>query len=719
MNSAASRQRGAALLVILLGIGLLAAYFAVRALNHSSPLTRQRVSMDALVQAKDALIGFAATYRDTHLTESLGRLPCPDMTQTLPAGMGGQASVAPQCPNSGISALGRLPWQTLGLPPLRDQAGECLWYAVSGSAKSINPVTPYNWDTLGQFIIRDAGGAVLAGEPLSPHSRALAVLISPGLALSGPGQTHPTAGSPPPECGGTAGSNNFTAYLEGAPTPWPPAANAVSTLTVASAASASAGTNNDLAVWVTPQMIFDRAMRRSDFRFDIDTMLSNIAACISSQPTISSSFPENKGLGRRTAPVPPNNLLDDFTLNCPPAGRQVDLLKQWQNNLLYTNPGASSTLVQNGVTYSNCTAILLFSGARTASQVRATPAQVGSDTNPGDKNQYLEGATATLFPAAGAYVTEPGFNPANPTADIGRCIRPFTGHQASFENNFGSFTPAGVGVTTGTTNGTTPPGAPGGLNAVTLANAAGPNGGCFWYPNNLQLAGRVLRAYYDFWFTTSDPVGGADRGNGLTLQLVRGDMGPPGNCGTQANMGVLDFSDPRGSLSYIIETDVHQDAAHNDPAGNHTAILYAGNLTHSPTNGNVTAACNGSAAGCLANPPDRFEESIPVASPPPATQPAAHRQRVEIHTGCNAACTSCNPASPPPGSRTRISVWVDCEACSDVVADINRIAQPPTINRCIVPPAAMNSVYVGLTGGFRSGASQQGVTIWNFNVRTE
>ncbi len=717
MSAARHRQSGVALLVILLGVGLLAAYFAVSALNRSLQNERQRLSLDNLSQAKDALMGFAATYRDGHPGESPGRLPCPDMTQTLPSPAGGQASVAPDCPNAGISAIGRLPWQTLGVPPLRDRAGECLWYAVSGSAKTINPVTPYNWDTLGQFIIRDAGGNVFVGA--TPHTRALAVLLSPGVTLSGPGQTRPTAGTPPPECGGTANLNNYTAYLEGVGAPWPPAANATTTITLADAASMTAGANNDTAVWVTPQEVFDRVKRRSDFRFDIDTMLSNIATCISSQPVISSSFPQNKGLGRRTAPIPPNNLLDDFTANCPPAGRQVDLLAQWQNNLLYMNPGAASTLTQNGITYSGCSAILLFGGERTAGQTRATPLQTGDDTNPGDKTQYLEGTTATLFPAAGAYVTAAGFNSKNASADLARCIKPYTGHQASFASNFGSFTTAGVGVTRGTSNGTTPPGAPPGLNTVSINNAAGANGGCFWYPVNLQMAGKVLRAHYDFWFTTSDPVGGADRGNGFTLQIVRGDRGAPGNCGTQANMGVLNAADLRGNISWIIETDVHRDAANNDPAGNHVAILYGGNLTHSLTNGNPTAACDGTAAGCLFSPANKFEESIPVASPPPPSQPAPHSQRIEIHTGCNATCTQCNMAAPLPTNSTRVTVWGDCKDCSDLGGDIDRAAVPPSMSRCILPTPEMNTVYLGLTGGFRTGGSLQGVTLWNFGFRTE
>ena len=111
-------------MVLMLVLGLLAAYFAISALNRSSINERNRLSANTLAQAKDALIGFAAAYRDnapTHANQVFGYLPCPDMTNS------GTASASPTCPAQDISATGRLPWNTLGLPALRESAGECLW----------------------------------------------------------------------------------------------------------------------------------------------------------------------------------------------------------------------------------------------------------------------------------------------------------------------------------------------------------------------------------------------------------------------------------------------------------------------------------------------------------------------------------------------------------------------------------------------------------------
>ena len=676
-----ARQRGAALLVLMLVLGLLAAYFAISALNRSSINERNRLSANTLAQAKDALIGFAAAYRDnapTHANQVFGYLPCPDMTNS------GTASASPTCPAQDISATGRLPWNTLGLPALRESAGECLWYAVSGSAKDVNKTASFNWDTLGQYIVQDFGGATLVGA--TPHERPLAVILSPGGTIGA--QTRAMSAS---ECGG---SNTITDYLEGIAAP----VAGITTITVATASSVSSGTNNDQALWISSKEIFDRVKVRSDFKSDIDGMIGDLATCLNNLP------PAGLPLASAT-----NKGITNVIAVCPAATPQkVNVLNNWQNNLLYANPGTASTVQTGSVVTTGCNAVLLFGGERTATQVRDTAANKDLAAN------YLEAPNVPLpFPNSGAYSGLAGYNSASSSSDIVRCIKglPAGGAQVSFANDFGSFVTTGVGVTTNVAV----PGSP----TVSINNAAGASGGCFWYPNSIPLAGKVLRLFYKHQFSFADPVGGADRGNGFSFQMVRSDLGSPSlpanpaseKCGTQANMGVLNIGTMRGLISYVIETDVHQDlASNNDPAENHTAIMLDGNLTHSPTNGNPTLACNGSAAGCRHTPVNKFEES----------PPANHNQRVEIHTGCDSTCAACNPAAHvAPNTYARVSVWVDCTDCSDVVADLDRVAQVPTVNRCMAVNPAMNSIYFGFTGGFRSGASQQGVTLSNMNLRSE
>ena len=63
------QQRGAALLMLLMIAGLLGAVFAMRTFGGArQQVEKERATQAAMVQAQDALLGFAAIN---------GRLPCP------------------------------------------------------------------------------------------------------------------------------------------------------------------------------------------------------------------------------------------------------------------------------------------------------------------------------------------------------------------------------------------------------------------------------------------------------------------------------------------------------------------------------------------------------------------------------------------------------------------------------------------------------------------
>jgi hypothetical protein len=678
----ANHQRGAALLVILLGVGLLAAYFALGLLNGpNAPRERQRQAANRLSDAKQALIGFAATYRDSHADEPFGFLPCPDSNND------GLANDTP-CAAAGVSLEGRLPWRHLALPALRDADGECLWYALSGIAKDNPKTTPFNWDSLGQYVVRDFSGTLLTGA--TPHERPLAIVLAAGQTLAA--QTRAGGAG---ECGG---SLNTADYFEGIA---PPVAG-ITTVTLANDASIANGNNNDRGLWLSSNEVFSRVMRRTDFAEDINVLLNDLSVCLNNLPPAS--------LPATTTPNPGNKGMDNVFASCPNTGstRRINVRNHWWNNLLYARPATPASITTGSSTTTGCQAVLIFGGRRATGQNRTIAAETGNATTFGNPAMYLEGINATTYPNSGNYNGLASFDATQPSSDVLRCIKglPTGASQVSFSNasDFASFATAGSGVSTDTSV----PGAP----RVIINDAAGTSGGCFWYPTPLTLAGRVLRLHYRYQFAFADPTGGADRGNGFTVQLVRSDAGSPAaTCGTEANMGVLDLSDVRGNLSFIIETDVYRNAGHTDPAENHTAILAHGNLTHSPTNGNTTTACNGSAAGCSHTPADRLEESA---------TPLIRDQRIEIHTGCNATCATCNPAShAAPNTYARISVWASCTGCGDVASDLDRTTAPPTANRCINLNTAMNSSYFGFTAGMRSGASQQGVTLTDLTLRSE
>lgn len=664
-------QRGAALLMLVAIILLATTYALIGQLSATSQdNARQASTSAALAQAKDALTGFALSYRESHANQGFGFLPCPDTDND------GQAES--NCGLSDVSVVARLPWQTLGLPPLRDADGECLWYAVSGNAKDNPKSAVFNWDTPGQFIVQDASGVTLAGS--SAHERPLAVILAPRFALGV--QSRAPAGAA--EC---AGGNASTDYLEDAGVST--AANATSTLRLASADSLRSRSNNDQGLWISSRELFDRIKKRSDFKSDIDTLIDDLANDLNTRATASlpAASAGNKGVDTLIASY--------LAANPSLSSRKANVLDNWRDNLLYTKPGNSAAV--NGTT--GCAAVLLFGGERSAGQSRASSSEKLVPAN------YLEGSNAALFPGGGSYSGNTHFDSGSASTDIIRCIKG-SPTQLSFAGNLTSFVPTGVALTTDTSVAATP--------TLAIADASGSGGGCFWQSAPVQLAGKILRSYYEFQFAYADTfaLGGAasDRGNGFTFQIVRGDIGVPTACGSESNMGALASSDAWGAHSFIVETDIRKDSTPKDPGGNHSAIMNNGNLNHASTA--MSSACNGTASECRHSPANKFEES-------PA--PLAHNQRIEIHTGCNSTCSTCIPENHmAPNSYARITAWIDCTDCNDVVTDLDRTAKTPTIQRCSILSTAMNAVYFGLTAGFRSTADTiQSVTFKNLILRSD
>ncbi|MCV6639321.1 hypothetical protein [Candidatus Albibeggiatoa sp. nov. NOAA] len=204
------RQHGAALLLMLLTLLLAVTTVVLSALNDRQDyqLNQKQQTQRALQQAKQALIGYAASYDLDHTNFIPGYLPCPDVT--------GDGSANPPCANQDETVLGRFPWRTLGLPPLRDGSGECLWYAVSGSFKN-NPktqATTITSNTDGDIIIQGVDDNILHGK--TALNRAIAVVFAPNKPLSG--QTRGGSGLKT-DCGyesqPSAAANQANNYLEG------------------------------------------------------------------------------------------------------------------------------------------------------------------------------------------------------------------------------------------------------------------------------------------------------------------------------------------------------------------------------------------------------------------------------------------------------------------------------------------------------------------------
>ena len=668
------KSKGSALMLILIILGLATALL-VGALKSNPQIERDKITADALAKAKDALIGYAATYRDSHPNEVFGYLPCPDADNNGEAdGCGGQD----------VSLIGRLPWKTLGLPPLRDSSGECLWYAVSGRYKNSPPTTILNWDTTGQFVIQDATSAVLANG-------AVAVVFAARSANAGQTRTSGTN-----ECSGD-NTNNVNAYLDGSDPIYagtPPAANASSTLTMSTVASIASGTNNDHGLWITPNEIWDRVKKRSDFAADITNLLADIrdqaamdASCTATT-TLDSPVPGSiieAGVSGKTVGMAPAIQQICIMTN---ASQRMAVFNNWRNNILYAAcPGATACLTVNGS--ANCAGAVIFSGERLSGGTR--PSSSASNYLENDNLSAFSSATTTVNGAA-PYAWSAS------SQDIAVCIPPVGaggggGTIVKFSDpaQFSKFEIAGGGVTVDPVNQT-----------ATIDVAGGSSGGCLWFPDPLPLNGKILRSYYEFTFTYPDPPGGSDYGYGFPLSFLEGDMGKPTTCGSQSRMGVIPASTLPFSL--FVETDISRESANGEPSGtsNHTAIMANGNVVHSASNGTLTTACNGTAAGCSYALSNKFEES-------PTTLP--HNQRVEIHNGYNNTCTATG------GTYSLVKAWVDCVACDDTATNFS---SSPTVTRCINLDSSMNDIYFGFTAGFSStGGQVQGATLGKLELRVE
>ena len=155
----APRQRGAALLImafiLIAGAGIL---FTSRLDVGSLRLARETKDRKVLLRAKQALIARAVL--DANIP---GSLPCPDNDND------GDADLLP------CAEVGRLPWQTLDLPELRDYAGEILWYAMSGNYMDRPASIPLNSDVPGELTL-DGADTVVAlvfapGVPLGAQTQ--------------------------------------------------------------------------------------------------------------------------------------------------------------------------------------------------------------------------------------------------------------------------------------------------------------------------------------------------------------------------------------------------------------------------------------------------------------------------------------------------------------------------------------------------------------------
>lgn len=297
-------QRGAALLIVLILLVMGGLAYVVNSLAPGAiAAKRQKKTEAALAEAQEALLGYAVSFREQQNAIQVqagnlppnyvhGYLPLPDL------GTLGNTNIG--CPWEGCDAnlsgsalnktvVGRFPWRLLGTRPLRDGNGECLWYAVSGSHQRVEKAVPMNWDTPGQLDLIVANAGIPAAAGLTEHQRPVAIIFSPGTALSsarGPSSTGAVT-----ECGG-----NYTIgdYLEstnlGPPFDFPPSAapnfvgadTATQPKPLGTQGRITLGGNliaNDIGLPITSDALFGAIRKNSNFRTEIGQMIERMATC--------------------------------------------------------------------------------------------------------------------------------------------------------------------------------------------------------------------------------------------------------------------------------------------------------------------------------------------------------------------------------------------------------------------------------------------------------
>jgi type II secretory pathway pseudopilin PulG len=182
---------GASLLVLIVFaiLGLILVRLLAGYLAADDAADRDKVSLQAIAEAKAGLIAYAVSVQPDTYAKRPGEMPCPDLDND------GDAEITCFQANQRV---GRLPWRTLKLPDLRDGHGERLWYALSGTfqRKTFNQCPAsggpacLNSDTHGTITLRNSVGSIVL-DGSSGDGGAIAVLIAAGPVTTRLGANQP------------------------------------------------------------------------------------------------------------------------------------------------------------------------------------------------------------------------------------------------------------------------------------------------------------------------------------------------------------------------------------------------------------------------------------------------------------------------------------------------------------------------------------------------
>ena len=340
-------QHGAALLLMMLVVLVAATAVLVTRLDLNEMRTERLTdSQAALALARNAIIDYA-TVRPDMAPGAPAMLPCPD----IDAGGGlleGETHTA-ACGAAGVTVMGRLPWRTLGVAPLKDGSEACLWYVVSGSYKDAGVATSelINPDTNGQLqLLGIETGAIIAGT--QPDERPVAMIIAPMVALDG--QARPGPASPGDQCSSSFAANRFLDTDSGSGVSNASVSGVADGIDLLAAAAGYDVAHNDRISLITRGDLARRVAGRHDFDATMRSLGLAVTACIADYARNNPGGPDDKRLPWPTtvglADYRPDTAYDDLNSGAL-SGRLADIVD------------TSNTVTGNGIAriLSDCDAV--------------------------------------------------------------------------------------------------------------------------------------------------------------------------------------------------------------------------------------------------------------------------------------------------------------------------------------------------------------------------
>jgi len=618
------RQRGAALLIFLIFLTMGTAAWLVNSFDAATiDARRQQQTELALRKARDAIIGYMLKYRDEQNSHGqagrmYGYLPMPDLGTSRNGNIGcrtnsSDATTEQEGCEANISddplptLVGRLPWRTLGIEPLRDGHGECLWLIVAAPHLAGNSwrsgTLEMNWDTLGQFDILSAQGSTeLDNRVKQVHDRPVAIIFAPGPRLPNQNRGALNVSDDVSQCGGNYDARNYldpwnledlstlTNYFDPNGATPNHASGAIGNLErnddpdtaksltiqgsiakdgsnyIAGGCKSKDCISNDLGLPITNAMIHASLRNHSYFRSDLNDLLFATGSCL--EPAVAFTPITTTG------PADPNRYGKiPAAANCQ--DRPIGYFTHYKEQLLAARVADINTCRTDRDTPGNCFdvalydtplappenkkchGVVLLGGERlekTVGGVRIIEQPRVTDTNRQAIANYLEAPNSTSFTGSGtSFIGATRFEKPRPgrvaSQDVIRCI-PGAGY--SDDNPDGESMLAVQNTTLGGTaqqlarfDATT--------NILTLGQeyasspgSAGERYGCAWESETHWLGGG-LRRYFKFRINDTGLV--PTPFDGFAFALVDADRNGQGACGAaQQHLG---YSGNNGDTPFL------------------------------------------------------------------------------------------------------------------------------------------------------------------------